>query len=333
MSLSLSYDELVRSIGREIDISRDADDWDAVQTQDVRDIVADGLRQVYWPPPLPGEIVPHEWSFLSPKRGTLTIYPAYETGTVCITSGVVILTGGTFPSWAADGEFWVDGSKYEVSVRDSDVQVTLTDTSVSKYAGTTYLLTKLYYALPADFGGLAAEQEFSLRRDQEQYNYPSHPMVVSEAMIDRHDQWPHRTGSPEMVCILPKTTTTAETSWEARFYPLPDREYDLEFRYQIEPPLLNGTSYVYHYGGPGISQAVLMSCLDKAMRFLYSSDEYYQRFIAALTAAVRRDRNVFRKESFGFGAYSDGYSRRSHVYDSLHDFRRSNTTLGDIRIG
>ena len=333
MSLSLSYDELARSIGREIDVSRDADDWDSVQTQDVRDIIADGLRQVYWPPPLPGERVPHEWSFLTPRKGELTIYPAYDTGTVSITSGVVTLTGGTFPTWAADGEFWCNGVKYEVTTRDSDVQLTLDDLTASEYAGTTYLLTRLYYDLPGDFGGLAAEQEFTLRRDQQQYGCQTHPRVVSEAMIDRHDRYPHRTGSPEMVCVLPKTTSTSDTSWEARFYPLPDREYDLEYRYQVIPPLLNGTTYVYHYGGPAVSQAVLMSCLDKAMRFLYSSDEYYQRFIQALAAAVQRDRNVFRKESLGFGAYSDGYSRHSYTFDNIRDFRRSNTTLGNINLG
>lgn len=332
MSLALSYDELARSIGREIDASRDSADWDAVQTQDIQDIIADGLRQVYWPPVLPGDSTPHEWSFLKPKQGELTLHPAYSTGTVSISLGVVTLTGGAFPSWAAEGEMWINGGKYDVVTRDSDTQVTLSDLTLNVSAGASYTLTQLYYALPADFGGMVQGQEFSFRRDQQQYQWPPHPKLVSEAMVDRHDQWPHRTGSPELCCLLPKTTTSTDTRWEVRFYPLPDKEYDLVYRYQINPPLLNGTSYVHHYGGPSVSQAVLASCLDKAMRFLYSSDEYYQRFLSVLTAAVQRDRNVYRHESLGFGSYSDGYGRHEGALD-LRDYRRAYTTLGNINIG
>ena len=333
MSLALSYDELARAVGREIDASRDADDWDAVQTQDIRDIIADGLRQVYWPPVLPGESAPHEWSFLQPKQGEITIYPSYDTGTVSAVSGVVTLSGGTFPTWAANGDLWMDGGRYDIASRQSNTQITLVDTTATVSPGTSYTLTYTYYDMPTDFGGMGAGQEFSFRRDEKHAQFPPHPKTVSEAMIDRHDQWPPRNGSPSLCTLVPKTTTTTDTRWQVRFWPYPDREYHLQYRYQVNPPLLNGTTYVHHYGGPWVSQAVLMSCLDKAMRFLYSTDEYYNRFMVALTTAVQRDRNIFGKESMGFGSYSDGYTRHNLIYDSLRDFRRANTSLGNINIG
>ena len=333
-TLSMTYVQLARHIGREIDASRDSNDWDAVQSQDIQDIIADGLRQVYWPPTLPGESVPHEWSFLQPRLGSLTIYPPYDTGTVAVAAGVVTLSGGgIFPSWAADGDLWVSGEKYAISTRDSNTQVTLVDTSVAVTAGTSYEVIYTYYDLPDDFGGMAPGHEFTLRRDHQHAAHPSHPRMVSESFVDRYDQWPHVKGNPELIAVVPTVTTSADTKWQIRFYPQPDQEYDLVYRYQIIPPLLTGATYVYHYGGAPLSQCVLMSCLDKAMRFLYSSDEYYMRFLGVLGPAVQRDRNLHRRETLGFGRYSYGYSRDGFVYGDLRDYRKANSTLGNIQIG
>lgn len=68
MSLQITYDRLLREIGRFIGISRDPDGWDALEAQDVDDILQAGLRSFYWPNI--GESR-HAWSFLR-KQGTIT---------------------------------------------------------------------------------------------------------------------------------------------------------------------------------------------------------------------------------------------------------------------
>lgn len=329
-ALAMTYTDLVRHIGREINASRDSADWSSATTQDIADIVANGLRQVYWPPVLPGEQTPHEWSFLQPQLGEITIYPEYAVGTVTISSGVVYLVGGTWPTWAAGADLWVEGDRYTIASRDSDFQITLVDTSLSTYAGTGYQLIQRHYQLPDDFGGLVRDQGFVLRRDTQRYDACPQPRMVSEAMIARYDTWPHRTGTPTMATLLPRTTTTEDTRWYVRFWPLPYEEMSYEFRYQVVPPLMNGTTVTHHYGGPQLSNLVVLSCLDKAMRFLYSSDEYYARFMTELAACVRRDRAANGRETYGYGVFSDGITHGVYDYDDLRRLRRATTTLGNI---
>ena len=46
--------------------------WDAATTARVDRIIQSGLRQFYFPPPIPG-LPRHEWSFLKAARGTITL--------------------------------------------------------------------------------------------------------------------------------------------------------------------------------------------------------------------------------------------------------------------
>lgn len=86
------------------------------------------------------------------RVGVIDFVAPYDTGTIAITSGtkIVTLTGGTWPTWAASGELVIDGQLYDVSTRDSDTQLTLTN----DYNGTTltaesYNLAQWAYDLPA----------------------------------------------------------------------------------------------------------------------------------------------------------------------------------------
>ena len=108
-----------------------------------------GLRMFYSPPSVDG-VSAHEWSFLRPIT-TLTLQAPYSTGTIAVASGVVTLTGGTFPAWAASGRLSVNGTEYEINTRDSGTQVTLVDTSVTVSSGALYELFQDDYSLGDDF--------------------------------------------------------------------------------------------------------------------------------------------------------------------------------------
>ena len=56
---------------------------------------------------------------------------SYSTGTVAISSGVVTLSGGTFPTWAAEGVLGVGEELYQIKSRDSNTQITLYDTTAT----------------------------------------------------------------------------------------------------------------------------------------------------------------------------------------------------------
>jgi hypothetical protein len=83
---------------------------------------------------------------------TIDLQPPYSTGTIAITSGAatVTLTGGTFPSWAASGVILYGGQVYEVSTRDSDTQLTLSENwPGASLTASSYTLAQYAYALPS----------------------------------------------------------------------------------------------------------------------------------------------------------------------------------------
>lgn len=79
-----------------------------------------------------------------PKADTLTIWQAdeYTTGTITVASGVVTLSGGTFPTWVAGRTLETNGTSYVIASRDSDTQCTLTDLDATVGAGTKYRVGK-----------------------------------------------------------------------------------------------------------------------------------------------------------------------------------------------
>lgn len=299
--LAITWTEIRRFVGREIGKNRDPTAWDSITTTDASDIIRSGLRQAYY------LTDGYRWSFLQPTQSQLSLHTAYSTGTISVTNGVVTLSGGTFPSWAAQGDVWVDDGYYPVNTRDGNTQVTLVDTSLTGLSGETYSLKHREYDLPDDFDGLDGNHGFSYRNDQSNWR----PLTkLNEAQIRSLDSYPEETGPPSYYCIVPAApTSTSDMKWRAIFYPLPDAAYTLWYRYNVIPPMLDGTSYVYPHGSVPYHEMILLSCLDKALQTLYSSDEKHGAFLEARNSAILHDQRNARPQTHGFGVYSDGYHR------------------------
>lgn len=316
-ALALTYTELRRWIGRQIGKDRDPSAWSSVTGTDAADILRSGLRQFYWPPVLAGESTPHVWSFLQPTLAQLELHGAYATGTVAVTTGTVTLTGGTWPSWAAQGDLWVGGGYYPVSSRTNDSTIVLADSSVTGLTGETYSLKHREYDLPDDFGGLL--ENFTYRSDQSR----GRPLTrVNEAMIRSIETYPDLTGPPEyfaITSVAPVTTAShQESKSRAVFQPTPDGTYTLWYRYSVVPPMLDGTTYIYAHGGAECSETLKLSCLDAALSTLFRDDSAHGRFMESLASSVQRDRRVNRPQTFGRGAFSDGYDLSDYGRHALH---------------
>lgn len=83
----------------------------------------------------------HQWSNYD-DQFTAYFNAKYETGTIDIDSaGVVTLTGGTFPSWAALASVYIDDDRaYRVKSRGSDTEVTLENWTGETATGSAYVL-------------------------------------------------------------------------------------------------------------------------------------------------------------------------------------------------
>jgi hypothetical protein len=297
-TLSVAYAELRRRIGRLIGAGRDpTTDFDADDTEDVDDILTQGLRMFYCPPPLPGEKYPHDWSFLTPVT-TLTTTEPYDTGTVTIVDGVVTLASGTWPAGAADGELEISGESYTVASRDSDSQLTLDDTSVDEDAGTSYNLIFSTYELPDGFMDLLGPMTYQPGKS----DLVGEITLVSEHQIRIWRQNAEWVGRPRHCALRPQSHSGAADGqrFELVLWPVPDDEYILSYRYRIAPDLLTAT-LTYPPGGMHHSATIVEACLAAAedMVFNDSNGPHFQRFLHLLAGSVGRDRKLNSPDTLG----------------------------------
>jgi hypothetical protein len=303
-TLAVSYTDLQSEVALALGWNPTAASWTSAQTNTLWPrINKKALYQAYYPEPLDGERVGHGWSFLKP-RGSLTLNVPYTTGTVAIAAGVVTLTGGTWPSWAASGDLWVDGGRYPVNTRDSNSQITLVDTTVAVSAGETYELIQHAYDLPSDFARMQSNA-LTFRRDQTTCGEIPlvHPVDLMKS--DRDGS----TGTPTKAAVTPVApTATNDARWQLQFAdPLPNEALIIEFDYEASPPLLDGSGVkIYPYGGPPFSRMYLASYIDAAFQTIRDSFEMHGAFLEALRQAVMYDRAAHAPHTMGFGARSKG---------------------------
>ncbi len=297
-TLTVDYDILRREVGRYLGWDRNPAVWDSDQTTDGNDIINAGLRSFYVPAPLPGESAAHQWTFMRPVT-TLTTTPPYSTGTIEIASGVVTLTGGTFPATAADGELTQAARTYSVNTRDSDTQLTLDDLTVTVAAGATYVLGWPVYTLPDDFGTLSGPITF-----QPGTSVLYSPIeIIGEHQIRTVRQRSDYVTYPQTAFIRIKAhAPTVGTRWEIGFWPTPNDAYVLSYRYNANPNTLTSTNK-YPLGGMPHSETILESVLAAAERkFNDGETQHRDEFRRNLAASISRDRQDGAPESLGYNA-------------------------------
>ncbi len=93
-----------------------------------------------------------DWPWLY-TTGRIDLNAAYTTGTVQVTDGdaTVILTGGTFPAWAADGDILINGTWTPVLSLTDPTHLEMEDAWFGgSLPSTTFVLCQYRYDLPAD---------------------------------------------------------------------------------------------------------------------------------------------------------------------------------------
>jgi hypothetical protein len=284
-TLSMSYVEYYREVGRFLGLARSGLTGD--DATDVKDVVDSGYRTF---------LTAHSWTFMRPTT-TLTTTAAYTTGTVTVASGVVTLTGGTFPSWAAEGDFIVAGVTYSVNTRDSNTQITLDDTSVTVASASSYTLGRPTYTLPDDFGGMDGPLTY---RPGVGGMYGAIP-IVSDAMIRSRRQWSDYTGRPRVASIKPVAFVAATGQrWQISFDPIPDGAYILTYPYKAIPASL--ISDVYPLGGVFHNETILEGCLAKAELRLDDghSKAHAEAYLLCLAQSIKHDREQHSPDHMGF---------------------------------
>lgn len=283
---AVSYYSLLERVGHYLFGIRSG--FSSDQTTDISDCINDGLRRVY---------SAHDWSFLHPVADVVTTAP-YATGTVTIAAGVVTLTGGTFPSWAASGVLQVNNQYYSVASRGSNTQITLDTTSLTIATASSYQLARPEIPLDASFDSVSNDSDLTY--------YPS-PECWYPPVKWRHDSTIRQLegSNPEFdrpVFYSVRTSTFDPTVGSRKvlaLYPAPDQVYTLRVPMILRPVLLDGTN-LYPIGGEILSQVILEACLAAAEHNFEEREHVHEkRFQELIGLAIRDDQERSSPTSLG----------------------------------
>lgn len=176
-----------------------------------------------------------EWSYLQ-REGRVITSPPYATGTIAYTSSTreMVLTGGTWPTWAEEGLVLVGTQWYEVEKRVSGTQLLLLATAAPAAdlsSGTSYTLYRDRYDLPADFQRLLSPVV---------HQYSPLDLVTPQEMLLQRSGSPS-SGIPSIACLM--GSPIGRQQMILRVWPLPSQESTIHFVYKRQPR----SAQIYQY--------------------------------------------------------------------------------------
>ncbi len=286
------------------------------QQSDIADCLNDGLRRVY---------AAHNWSFLRPLADVVTTAP-YATGTVTIASGVVTLTGGIFPSWAASGVLKVSNRYYSVASRGSNTQITLDDTSVTVASAASFQLARPEIALDATFDSVSNDSDLTYYPSAESW-YP--PVKWRHDATIRHLEGTNPEFDRPLFYSV-RTVTFDPTVGSRKvlaLYPAPDKVYTLRVPMILRPVLLDAVN-LYPIGGEVLAQVMLEACFAAAEHSFEEREHVHEkRYMELIGLAIREDQERSSPTSLGadnprserrqFGMLDYSYRLREHRIGGL----------------
>lgn len=300
-AMTVSYTSLLERVGRFLFGQRSG--YSDSETFDIEDCIRDGLRRTY---------AAYDWSFFKPIEDVSTTAP-YTTGTIEVVDGVVTLTDGTFPSWAADGLLSADNGYYSVASRDGNTQITLDDTSVDIDSGTTYELGRPEIPMPAAFEAVAGDSELTYYPDQNEL-YPP--------VRQRHDQAIRKYEMDDPYFDRPIYYSVRTVEFDPTvgsrkvlaFYPTPDAAYVLRCPMILRPVFIDADN-PYPVGGETLSAVIQEACLAAAEHNLDDGEGVHEkRFLELLPAAIRADQERSSPTTLGPDAPGGGRQTMSDYW-------------------
>lgn len=322
--LAVPYSELKDVAARKMGWNRTTGSWTSVQTADFGVALARALRYSYYRAVMTGERQPHYWSFLSQVQ-KMDLYAPYATGTITVSTTTCTLASGTWPSWAAAADIWIGGERYGVASRDSDSVLTLAE-SLTVASGTSYELIQHYYPMPQDFGSLLGDGFYYPRSSR--IGQTGKLTRIADGALRRMDRDYYVTGYPDSFALsfVAPADASTDSRQQVQFFPITNGDRTLEYRYEVIPPKLDGSTYVYHHGGPWFSELLVANLEDQLCRIVRHSEECAGSVQAAIDAAVGYDRRTNAVDTLGHDSQCDPSMLEYLVYDNRRYIPPANNT-------
>lgn len=196
-----------------------------------------------------------KWSWLQ-SDGDLIFNEPYSTGTLTLTNNdaTVTLSGGTFPTWAANGgKLLINGIYYRIATRTSGTEVEMTTEWAEATTTSSYVMYRDEYSLPTDcmiFGKVFPGTGWgwkpdpvsfsSLREYQARNNFNSPLPGLFAIQNGKIIVWPAPSTTRNWPCIyyrLPATLVndTDEADWDPLQIEVLQRAIDYQLAVRFGP--------------------------------------------------------------------------------------------------
>lgn len=173
--------------------------------------------------------------------------------------------------------------------------------------------------LPENFANIAAPLTFA---PSETVIHDSLP-VIDEFRMRSLLQRADATGRPEMVAICPKGPDVLGNRYEILFYPVPDDEYLISYRYQVNPTAgTEETELVY--GGQAHAQTLVEACLAASEEYDGALGVHSKLYVECLRSSITLDRQV---NAVGELGYNGDPSNEAFETSTRDDYRCRNGNL------
>lgn len=272
-----SYEWFQQELGIVAEFGPDYTSWSTTQDRIIHSAICRGLCQFYSPPPTGKKFQrSHRWRFLTPSSVLVTSAP-YSTGTVEVNDNVVILTSGTWPTWAADGRIEVGGSFYDIYSRQSSTQLVLRESGVSVAAGATYTLTRPYHTMDSSLRSV--DGDFIYQPGQ---STSGTVMLTDFSSLQERESFYDSSGSPVVAAFVPEEFIgDTKPTKRLLLWPTPDASYRLNYKQVLFPADLEPGDFPLgpeqHY------ETMLASCAAMI------SQKQMERFMLLLESSIDHD--------------------------------------------
>ena len=334
-NLAFKYSTLRSRIGYHLGYTRTSGNWTTDEQADIDDCLQSGLSQFYHPPPVGGEKVSYEWSFIKPTTTTSVWGDLTYTASGDPDGGQVITATGTTPLLfdtmvGKTITFTTSENTYTIASVDTVNRLFYTTAAMSgETSGDTFgVASGGDYLLPANHGGFVGDLHFD-QGDNAAYSITL--TTVNRILAQRQQNIGQATPTSRPLMAAERPNSQADGDQTAQrstlmVWPEPSGVYTMHHQIHILPVPLEDDSFPR--GSQVHAECLLASCLGIAeQRMEDTVGLHSQAFMRLLKAAVDQDRRTRMPQTLGFNQdRSDGagsLSRRFHepaTYNSTEYF-------------
>lgn len=164
------------------------------------------------------------------RRGYVQLQAPYTTGTIALTNGATscVLTGGTFPSWAASGRLYIANQPVlDISTRTDDTNLVLSAAFGGTSDSYTYTLFQDNYSLPANI------YQFLGTMNGQLWPYGSEPVSIQK-LWEVQNEWANFTQQGAWAYAI--------ANGRIHVWPGPSEDRSMAYIYRARPTPLTSSS-------------------------------------------------------------------------------------------